>query len=375
MPAAASAYPYLERPDDELSFLGGGVFERGKNRMQKWVLPASEHPPAANRYHLYLNYACGWSHQCLVARALKGLQHVITVSHTYQRKRLIPPKPTGNGFATLRDVYNANNEYGDEQITVPVLFDKVANRVVSNDPAHILLMLNEAFDEWATEPARELYPAGERARIEEINAVVWPGISDGFYRCIFAKDDVVWAASYRALAAALAYVDGLLLEEGGFLCGAQVTLADVRLFPHLVRFDSIYRPLLLAHGPSQIDGVPPSASCTLSPATLRYVQRMFELPGVRATCDPQLALHGYYGGLGSFAPVLMARRGYYGSTLAIMLRNLWRRAVRGKAAAPAEWDAMYEERKYEWMPSIAALEQKRAAEDLPATAAEHVLLG
>ena len=85
------------------------MWERGKNRMQHWLLPDTEHPPAAGRYHIFLNYACGWSHQVLIALTLKGLQDAISVSHTYQKKRLIPPEPTGNGFAALTDVYNSNN--------------------------------------------------------------------------------------------------------------------------------------------------------------------------------------------------------------------------------------------------------------------------
>ena len=136
----------------------------------------------------------------------------------------------------LRDAYNSGAEYGDTQVTVPLLFDKVAKRAVSNDPAHILFMLNEAFNQWAASPLLDLYPAARRPEIEAVNRVVWPGINDGFYRCFLAKDTAVWAASYRALGAALTYVDGLLSTAGhAYLCGDKVSLADVRILPCAIR--------------------------------------------------------------------------------------------------------------------------------------------
>ena len=40
----------------------------------------SEYSPQKGRYHLYVSYACPWSHRALIMRRLKGLEDVISVS-------------------------------------------------------------------------------------------------------------------------------------------------------------------------------------------------------------------------------------------------------------------------------------------------------
>ncbi|CAJ1399146.1 unnamed protein product [Effrenium voratum] len=333
-------YPYLDRPDDELAFPMPGGFDRGKNRMQQWILPDSPHPPASGRYHLFLNYSCGWSGQALLARSLKGLTEVVSISHTLQCPvrpngwPILQPDPTGNGFTTACEVYNSNNpDYGTKQLTVPILFDKESKKVVSNDPAHILLMLNEAFGDMGN--SLDLYPVDKRQEIEEVNSILYPGLNDGVYRCGFAQEDEHYLLAFEGLQAALRFMDQALLRQK-FLCGDQLTLADVRAFPHLIRFDLIYRQLMLRASPP-----PPS----LPDAVREYVRRLYEYPEVKVTCDPHLALVGYFAQLGR---------------------------LRGLTKTIAEDDEMYEQYKYEWLPSKRELELKRKSEGLPEKAEHHL---
>ncbi|CAJ1428118.1 unnamed protein product, partial [Effrenium voratum] len=337
---SAMGYPYLDRPDDELAFPMPGGFDRGKNRMQQWILPDSPHPPASGRYHLFLNYSCGWSGQALLARSLKGLTEVVSISHTLQCPvrpngwPILQPDPTGNGFTTACEVYNSNNpDYGTKQLTVPILFDKESKKVVSNDPAHILLMLNEAFGDMGN--SLDLYPVDKRQEIEEVNSILYPGLNDGVYRCGFAQEDEHYLLAFEGLQAALRFMDQALLRQK-FLCGDQLTLADVRAFPHLIRFDLIYRQLMLRASPP-----PPS----LPDAVREYVRRLYEYPEVKVTCDPHLALVGYFAQLGR---------------------------LRGLTKTIAEDDEMYEQYKYEWLPSKRELELKRKSEGLPEKAEHHL---
>lgn len=79
--------------------------------------------------------------------------------------------------------------------------------------------------------------------------------------------------------------------------------------------------------------------------TVEYVEMLFGLPGVRETCDPHLAVVGYFAQLGG---------------------------MKGMPKTPAQDDAMYEEFKYAWMPTIKDLEEKRVQEGLPERGADHL---
>jgi len=234
-------------------------------------------------------------------------------------------------------VYNSNNpEYGNTQLTVPILFDKQLKRVVSNDPAHILFMLNEAFNEWATKPSLDLYPESKRAQIEQINTILWPGLNDGVYRCGFARTDETYAIAHEALREALEFVSKTV-EEHAYLCGDELTLADVRAFPHLIRFDLIYRQLMLRNDATPL--------LSVSQSTQAYLAKLFRMPEVQRTCDLHLAVVGYYAQLGE---------------------------MRGLPKTIAEDDAIYSELKYSWMPTQEELEQKRSLEGLPEKAHSHL---
>jgi len=237
------------------------------------------------------------------------------------------------------DVYNSkNSEYGNQQLTVPVLFDKSIKRVVSNDPAHILLMLNEAFNEWASNPKLDLYPADKRAQIEEINRMLWPGLNDGVYRCGFAKNEEVYNEAHGALSKSLKWIENTLGQHK-FLIADELTLADVRAFPHLLRFDLIYRQLMLR-------AIEDSPVLSLPASVVGYVEMLFGIPGVRETCDPHLAVVGYWAQLG--------------------------RAVKGRSMTIAQDDTMYDKFRYAWMPLREELEQKRMSEGLPRNGEQHV---
>eukprot|EP00927_Polykrikos_kofoidii_P076545 TRINITY_DN73615_c0_g1_i1.p1 TRINITY_DN73615_c0_g1~~TRINITY_DN73615_c0_g1_i1.p1 ORF type:complete len:352 (-),score=27.05 TRINITY_DN73615_c0_g1_i1:45-1100(-) len=339
----------INRPDDEVRFAPTvpGSFQRGACKVQHWISlsPKSGYfPPVRGRYHLFLNYGCGWCHQVLLVRALKGLQAQIGVSHLGLHRVgrrgsesyggwNIPEDcdASGNKFRTAREIYNcADNKYGVDQLTIPVLFDTVTKRVVSNDPAHILLMLDDP-ELFPCDSSPRLYLEDLQEDIEAVNAVVFPGVNDGVYRCWFSEpSSEAFKHAFQTLQSALGWLESRLQETGSFLCGPQVSLADVRAFPHLVRFDLIFHNLMLRGQGPRIDDT------GAFPHLLAWLQRMFcSVPGVAEACDLQVATRFYF----SSKPV-------------------------------AESDAIYasvqESEAYSWLPAISCLEQKRFAEGLVA---------
>ncbi|WP_342345822.1 hypothetical protein [Shewanella dokdonensis] len=65
-----------------------GGFVRQRSSFRHWVTPDGTagvtgdagFAAEANRYHLYVAYICPWASRTLIARKLKRLEHVISVS-------------------------------------------------------------------------------------------------------------------------------------------------------------------------------------------------------------------------------------------------------------------------------------------------------
>ena len=165
------------RPNDEEKYTpkGDGAFKRGKCRVQNWI----EEKPEKDRYPCFKLSArsCGWSHQVLITLKVKGLMDCVSVSHVGlnrirdpdYRGWSVPDDPTGSEFDQAFDIYKIRRrKYGTTQMTIPILFDKKKKIVVSNDPAHIILMFNEYFNNIAKRPDLDLYPKSKRVEIEKV---------------------------------------------------------------------------------------------------------------------------------------------------------------------------------------------------------------
>merc|ERR1712059_242524 len=125
-----------------------------------------------------------------------------------------------------------------------------------------------------------------REQIEEVNAVVFPGINDGVYRCWFAQTDEAYAEGYSGLRSALEWFEKRV-QNTDYLCGGQLTLADVRAFPHLFRFDVIYHKLMLRDPRGEY------LKGGSYPAILAWLERVGVQPPVKAVCDLAVAAHFY----------------------------------------------------------------------------------
>lgn len=325
-----------QRPDDETTFLpkAKGAFDRGASRLQNWIdVPSSDSvfSPEAGRYHLFVNYGCGWCHQVLQLRSLRGLQSAVGVTHVSGFKTNARDRGTdrylgssiakgadtsGQGFRSMRAVYNsgpmavndkiskAGIMYGTSQLTIPVLWDRKTQSAVSNDPAQILLML----DYWAKRMGgndRSLYPAEDpklRTNIEHVNEVVFPCINNGVYCCWFGHG-AAFKEGVQLVRKGLEWLEKLLASppprsgkagnkntRRDFLCGTSApSLADVRAFPHLIRFDLIYHRLMLrGEGPRIF------SHKEKFPHLQAWVKRMFGIPEIFESCDLQFATQFYF---------------------------------------------------------------------------------
>jgi glutathionyl-hydroquinone reductase len=208
---------------------------------------SSGYPAVPGRYHLYISWACPWAHRSAIVRQLLGLEDVISLS-------AVDPVRDGrgwafregpghsldpvNGFALLREAYEATEPGYDGHISVPVLWDRETGRIVSNNFPDITIDLDTQFGAYAN-GEYDLYPERLRPEIDAINAVVYENVNNGVYRSGMATTQ---EAYHDAVTKLFATLDDLEQRLAGrrYLLGDTITEADVRLWVTLARFDSVY---------------------------------------------------------------------------------------------------------------------------------------
>jgi putative glutathione S-transferase len=210
-------------------------------------------PAEKDRYHLFVSLACPWAHRTLIFRKLKGLEDIITVSvvhpdmlqqgwsFSHDAKSAELYGTTGDslyGANYLFEHYFTSNPEYSGAITVPVLWDKKNKVIVNNESSEIIRMFNSAFNH-ITGNTLDFYPEHLRENIEHLNALVYDNINNGVYKTGFATTQAAYEENCQKLFDALAEIDQKLASNR-YLAGNQITEADWRLFPTLVRFDAVY---------------------------------------------------------------------------------------------------------------------------------------
>ncbi len=250
--------------------------------------PDNPYPPATGRYNLYVGLGCPWAHRTLVVRSLKGLQEVISVT-------LVSPSSDEGiwvlnqpefGCRTLPELYNLAQPGYQGRCTVPVLWDKQTQTIVNNESAEIIVILNSQFNQFATNSSLDLYPEPLRQQIDTWNDKIYHAVNNGVYRCGFAQSQSAYEKACTELFTTLDEID-TNLETNRYLCGEQLTLADVRLFTTLFRFDVVYYGLFKCNLRRIQDYKNLGA----------YLRDLYQIPGIADTCDLESVKRDYYGNL------------------------------------------------------------------------------
>ena len=275
----------------------GGRFVRDESRFRNWVTadgsagPTGEggFPAEADRYHLYVSLACPWAHRTLIFRRLKKLTETIGVT-------VVAPHMLENGWEFNADfpdpLYGLDHLYqlylksepsASGRVTVPVLWDKQRETIVSNESADIIRMLNSAFDAFGDD-SLDFYPDALASEIDEVNASVYDNVNNGVYKAGFATSQEAYEEAFRALFNTLDELDARL-DDQRFLVGDALTEADWRLFTTLVRFDAVYYVHFKCN----------RRRITDYPNLSGYVRDLFQMPGVKDTVNfEHIKQHYYY---------------------------------------------------------------------------------
>ncbi|HAS6737743.1 TPA: glutathione S-transferase family protein [Vibrio parahaemolyticus] len=222
----------------------GGKFVREDAGFRDWIKNDSEavFQPESGRYHLYVSLACPWAHRTLIFRKLKGLEPHIDVTVVCpdmlsQGWQMGLPEPLF-GHTRMHQIYTQAKPDYTGRVTVPVLWDKKTNTIVSNESSEIIRMFNSAFND-LTGKHDDYYPEPLRGVIDEWNDYIYPNVNNGVYRCGFATSQEAYEEAFESLFSALDKIDAHLATHR-YLAGNKITEADWRLFTTLVRFDAVY---------------------------------------------------------------------------------------------------------------------------------------
>ncbi|CAN7307557.1 glutathione S-transferase family protein [Pararhizobium sp. LjRoot235] len=232
-----------------------GQFKRAAAQFRNWITADGSAGSSGEggfkaetgRYHLYVSLACPWAHRTLIFRKLKKLENLISVS-------IVDPLMLSKGWEfkneiggtidhlfgskALWQVYVKADPRYSGRVTVPVLWDKQRNTIVSNESSEIIRMFNSAFD-GLTGSKNDFYPEPLRSEIDSLNDRIYDAVNNGVYKAGFATTQEAYAENVTILFKVLDELDERLATRR-YLTGSRITEADWRLFTTLVRFDPVY---------------------------------------------------------------------------------------------------------------------------------------
>jgi putative glutathione S-transferase len=276
-----------------------GGFVRQVSSFRNWGTPDGAAGPTGRggfkaergRYHLYAALMCPWASRTLIARKLKRLDDVVSVTVvepqiTEQGWRFGDYPGAGrdtlNGATYLHELYSRADPHFTGRATVPVLWDIKTGAIVNNESADILRMFNSGFGALGDESV-DLYPEELRADIDAWNERIYPALNNGVYRAGFATTQAAYEEAYHGV---FAMLDELEQHLGSrkFLVGERLTEADIRLFVTLVRFDVAYHGLFKCNRKRIAD----------YPALSAYLRCMLSMREIRETVNIDHIKQGYY---------------------------------------------------------------------------------
>lgn len=276
-----------------------GHFKRSESQFRNWITSDGSAGPSgeggfkaeAGRYHLYVSLACPWAHRTLIFRKLKKLEDLISVS-------IVDPLMLSKGWEfkgkdggtvdhlfgseALWQVYTRADPTYSGRVTVPVLWDKQKNTIVSNESAEIIRMFNSAFDELTGSNA-DFYPQDLRTEIDELNARIYGTVNNGVYKAGFATSQEAYEQGVTPLFDMFEELEERLASRR-YLTGSAITEADWRLFTTLVRFDPVY----VGHFKCNIRRIADYKNLQ------GYLRDLYQVAGVAETVDMRHIKEHYY---------------------------------------------------------------------------------
>ena len=246
---------------------------------------------------LVIGRSCPWAHRTWLVYKIRGLDETLNllIAHANSNEGRWRINPPFLGCTSLTDLYKICGCPPNHRATVPALIDPGKNKknnpqLLGNESAQLIEVLNQ----WPTKlkDAPNLAPNSLNEEISEWEKIIQNAVNDGVYRCGFARNQSAYDKASNELFDGLRLIEKSLAKKGPWLCGDELTIADIRLFPTLIRWEMVYSPLF---GCSQ-------ESLDSFSSILEWRKKFFKIATVKNTCNGKAWRDDYFGALFPLRP-------------------------------------------------------------------------
>ena len=253
--------------------------------------------------YLLVGQSCPWAHRAWMMHQIKGLESTInlTIVEVNTSSGRWEFDPHFKGCKSLLELYKKCTSYQIKRATLPMLFDPGEGlnskfRLINNESAELVEILNR----WPINTNNiDLNPSKYYKKIANWHNLIQENINNGVYKCGFSRNQHAYEKASDSLFATLAIIEESLRSNGPWLCGEALTIADIRLFPTLIRWESIYEPLFkCSKKPIQS-----------FPNIINWRKTLFNSYNIKNTCNADAWRKDYFGALFPLNPSSIIPKG------------------------------------------------------------------
>jgi putative glutathione S-transferase len=260
-----------------------GRYQRQPSQLRQLQLSQTraENKAGSDTLVFVASQSCPWSHAATVVHALNDLAGRISLQFAAGPRtegyRLVENGPLSMEGQHVHQLYSKTDPAYTGRATVPLLWDRKARQIISNDSTAILRF----FDTIGSRT--NLRPPKYEAKIDTLLTQIYDGLANAVYRAGKAQRQDEYEAAVEAVYATLQSLEDRLRFRQ-YLILPHLTEPDIRLFATLVRFDTVYATHFRCTRYRLTD----------FPNLWRFTRDIYRLPEVKKTVDFEEIRKGYF---------------------------------------------------------------------------------
>ncbi len=258
---------------------------QGNYRRPRGILINKNYEFKVNNENTYLlvGNSCPWCHRTLLIYKLKNLSKKVKVifleADINSGQWIFNEK--FKGCETLHQFYKKALRRNLFRSTLPLLFNFQNDQIniLSNESSEIVKFLNSIKGD-TSQKNLQISKCDQ-----DLLEIIHYDINNGVYKCGFARNQLSYEKASKNLFEALTKIEKKFDKNlGNWICGEDLTYADIYLFPTIIRWELIYRQLF---------------KCTEQEISyfeniIKWRFRFFELNKVSETCFDSEWKKDYY---------------------------------------------------------------------------------